>query len=401
MSRNHGVIANYLSFFFLGRIGVAGLAFATDIVLARIVSLEDRGVFYVFLTTISTLSLFLIFGLQNSITAKAASARPANLSILLSHLVLLIPGVVVLMVCLPFSPSDWLGTDDKHLLFYTTTAVMVVIVIRSFILGIGSDRWYLFLLLGDRLIFLVLLILFVHQHQMTPQAAYGASISSLLILTIMGLYYSTGNYEAATKALVNINEFKGIIRYSWGSYLGNFFIQLTSRVSVYFLTWFAGDVSVSIFMTALLLSQLALQFPMFISTLVFRDAAREFNHKMVAKIAWLSLVSAALISLVVFSEREWIIHALYGDQYKSSSEHVGYLLFSGVLMSPVIVIMNSLLGKGHARIYTIVFGVGFLVNLIANIALVPQFKIIGADFAAMISSMVCLIWSIYWFRKLT
>lgn len=398
MSRE--IFLKYFSFL-IGRFGVAGMAFASDIVLARLVSQDSRGSFYVFLTTITTLALLLIWGLQNSVTAKAANRQPASISILLDHLKLLLPGIFILFICTQFLPVDWLGSNKRGLVFFSAGFLMVVMVIRSFLLGIGADRWYLFLLIGDRLLFLLMLVLAVGPQLLLPQSAYGISMAGLLLLSLIGLVHSRSNYDVDTKKFADRDSLKEILKFGLSSYLGNVLIQLMSRASVYVLSWELGSTSVSVFMTALLLSQLALQFPMFISTLVFRDAAREFDSKVVSRIALFSFIFAFVMSFLVYWGRELIIQIIYGETYSISADHVGLLLMGGMMLSPAIVLMNALLGKGHTYLYAGVFGTGFIVNLIANVLLVPQYFILGAGIASVASGAVCLALSYYYFNKLS
>jgi O-antigen/teichoic acid export membrane protein len=121
------------------------------------------------------------------------------------------------------------------------------------------------------------------------------------------------------------------------------------------------------------------------------------SYKQINKLLFVAALSISLLGLLFSKE---IILLIYGEQFAASN-----IIFSIMLWSFVFIFLNCLMMQAliivHKQNISIYTALGaFAVNVILNIILLPQYGVIGAGFAFVITELILFLLNIYVFMKL-
>ncbi|WP_298609397.1 hypothetical protein [uncultured Thiothrix sp.] len=381
----------------LGRSILLFIGLIIDIYIAHITSIEARGEFHLILTSTTLLSSIFLFGLHNSIVVKVANTK--NLYYLFAHIIIITPLIIAMPFFIYLIPQKFLGAryDIISIICFLLT---MIILFRSFFLGISNDIYYIFLMLSDKILLLFFLAFYsseIYQEEIFIDKLY---LYSLIISLTMGflliIKLKINNLIIIRKEKINFTE---ITSFSAKNFFGDLFFQLNYRVGVYFIAYSEGNESISLYMAVFLISQLPQQIPLFLSTLLFRDSAQDFNSSRTIKIASYSFLIALILSAILYVFIDKITLLFYGNQYAHSTKYISYFLLSSILLSPTLVIANSLLGKKCSFEYMLIFGLGFFVTIVSISLSKLTSSIEIAASALAVSAFSSLTFSILFLRK--
>lgn len=104
--------------------------------------------------------------------------------------------------------------------------------------------------------------------------------------------------------------------------------------------------------------------------------------------AAVALLGSLVVSISCWLFRQSIMNALYSHATPYYADVFGYLMWSFIPISLTYVFGTLLTAKGNTRLINIVVGIGMLLNVSLNMALIPIYKALGAAFAALGSQSI-------------
>ena len=114
----------------------------------------------------------------------------------------------------------------------------------------------------------------------------------------------------------------------------------------------------------------------------------------------LSIIIAGIIFLIGFTGKEHIISLIYGAAYVRNMDVFVVLLFMVVQVILNTVYGRGLLAAGKEQFMLKVMVLFAIVNIALNFVLIPQFGIVGAAFAGLVTEIIAFVLQAYYFNKI-
>ncbi|HBU27818.1 TPA: hypothetical protein DEB00_01745 [Candidatus Uhrbacteria bacterium] len=390
-------------------IGQKIVAFVYFALIARIVGVELTGKYFLALTLTTMVGVMADFGLT-SVLIRDIAKRPDQQQGLLAHVLGLKIGLSLLAATIIVGLSFALGYDElTRLLMLTAIVVMILDTFHLTFYGVfrgkhklGVESIGIFVGQIVTLLIGVISLLFAPNLLFLIVALIGGSLWNVLFsayrLARIGIspFAVSFNRQRAKKLLIIALPFA----------LAGIFVKIYSTVDSILLERFLGDEGVGLYSIAYKLTY-AFQFlPMaFVAALypTFSKLIEDKDRKRLADVFHTALWYMSLLAVpVVFgiaTTADIIIPLIYGDAYLGSVLPLQLLIFVLLFIFldfPIGSLLNADDRQGTKT--TIIFWT-MVINVIANVLLIPLIGVLGASVAALLSFTFMLIAGLVVIRK--
>lgn len=386
-----------------------GLAFMATIILARYLGPEDFG------SLAYALSLVAIF----------SSAGHLGLS-----------GLVVREIVRDTKGhASTLGTVAILKVFGMTFGYLMLLVYAFVYEGAGSIEFYLIAIAGVAILFAPTdVIEFWFQAFLQARYTAIARISSHLFtaiykmsLVLLGssvVYFATAQVLQAAlgglllavlfniKSELSINRWRFSLRRArklmkdgWLVYIGSFFAVIYLKVDQVMLRWLSGSQEVGQYAIAAQLSEVWYFLPtvivasFFPSLIELRERNdRLFKIRMQQLLDLLFLVGFSLVVVVTIAA-PWAISILFGPNYASSASILVIHIWAGIFIFMRAAFSKWILIEGALMFSLITQGLGALVNVLMNLALIPLHGGVGAAYATLVSYATASFFALFFHQR--
>ncbi len=370
-----------------------------SILLARGLGKEQRGIYTLAVLLPELLVTFLNLGVASGtvffISRKQTAPNQAiayniNIAFWISLGSILIGCVLILLT------SDTLFPNvPVSLLFLSLLLIPFLLLINylnSIFQGIQDFRTFNIIGMVTQGIMLILVIIFVW---IIPLSTLGAMIS-YLISDILGalllLIILIKRFGGQPKWILHLNKqyIRQIMDYSIKSHLYNSITFLNYRVDNFILNRFAGPSPVGLYSISVGLSERlwipstaigAVIFPR-IASLDDGDSRREVITPLTTRfVLWISIIIAIFAAPLL----AWLIPILYSTEYLGSIQPLLLLIPGTIVFNVSRILSNDIAGRGKPGLNVLISVIALVINIIANIILIPYFNSSGAALASTIS----------------
>lgn len=227
-------------------------------------------------------------------------------------------------------------------------------------------------------------------------------LGNFLVL-LLSLYFHRSNISFDIK-LNWPNIFK-VSQYGIKLSASNLLLVIIANTSVFFIQYFSGKDfdQVGLFSRSIAISSLALLIPSAVGPLLFSRWSEIRNReifKLEVEKALRIFTSMSLIIItisIVFSK--YIIYFLYGKEYLSIQISLIILIISLLFQCMSEVLNNYLASQGKAILTFYSLVNAFIILLVGNFLLIPQFQINGAAIAVLLCAVTNSICLFYYVNK--
>lgn len=249
------------------------------------------------------------------------------------------------------------------------------------------------------LLFLFLFVVLLKLH------VFGAALITLFVgvTTLAFSFYMLSNSvrfsrEKEPKIISKLIK-KGIV-YA----VALFILNLNYKIDIIFLERLSNSVEVGIYSIGVNLSELIWQIPAAMGMVLFSKSA---NSKLdmdavdratrLLRISWVPII---IITVLFWVFAPLFVPFVYGEEFIRSSEVIR-LLLPGVLAMVLFKILNAdLAGRGFPLFALKVYVIALIINIVANLILIPAYGANGAAIGSTISySVGAILFSIAYYRK--
>ena len=405
----------------LGTFFGAGLAFITQIILARTLGSESFGLFTSTLAIITLISPLAVFGIpQLWLKVFGEEGWNARRWVTPSFFVTLGSTALVIILLLTWA-----------LLFNNNYQTQVLIFILSiYILGqvsleLVSSKYQLEenyvrlaqLQLIPHLMRFILVVFFIIFFKEFISAKYIAIIYSIVSIfftlyamiqinkIMKGEFLLKGHKEESIQVYKSV-KIKKIIKNSWPFSLATFFYLIYFQSDLILVKYFVGNHAAGIYNVAFTIIVAIFLFPSiiyqkFLLSKIHRWANHDKNklYQVYKKGNILMLTSGIIILMLVLSTSSYIIPLLFGTEYNEAVKILNILAIS----IPIIFLAHSsgsmLVTKNHMKLKVKYMGTVALINITLNIFVIPIYGAIGASITTNISNVLLLFLYYYGTRK--
>lgn len=181
-----------------------------------------------------------------------------------------------------------------------------------------------------------------------------------------------------------------VLKYGLISHAGNLVTFLNYRVDIYLLGALAGMHAVGIYAVTVPITEAVWLLANAASTVIFplvasRQGEVGDKNKTTPFVSRWVFMATVACALIIGGASNQIIAIFFGAAYAEAGRALLWLLPGVALWSVARVLSNDIAGRGRPEINLAISVVALIVNVIANILLIPKFGVIGAAMASSIS----------------
>jgi Membrane protein involved in the export of O-antigen and teichoic acid len=390
------------------KIITTGLAILVSIVLARYLGASDFGTMNYLISFIAILMPFSALGLNAIIVRELVNGKVESGTILGTSLTLrALGGVSVLLAtvigCLTFDnklliSSNWLilgalGSSFSSLLvfdFYFQSLVQSHYVVKTRMIV---------LVLSSSLKFIAV------YYQISLNTFLGLVVlEPILIGFILYLFFRSENTKLISFRF-DFKYAKELISQSKWLILSGFMAVVYLKIDQLMIGEMLGSKDLGVYSVAVRMSEVWYFFPTAIVASFFPKLLKsrleprlyEYNlQRLCDVLCWFGISVAIIVSLISSS----LINILYGDEYRFASSVLNVHIWAGVFMFMRALLSKWLIAEGLLKFSLLTHGVAAIVNVVLNYLWIPQYGIIGAAWATLISYALSS-YFVLWFNRET
>lgn len=377
---------------FASQVVGTGLGILTGILLARLLGPAAKGDYYLLVLMPATALVLLQVGLPQALqfyTARGHMAGILTKSVVLTVALTLAAalGAAAILPLIRDEAMGSIGLEQIAFAFVGFPLGLSAMFTTAIVMGRQAVRWYAGANLAGAIAGIVLLVVVF--------GAFGASVNTAIAVYLLSLGVQTAGFAAGARAVRSASQssrhvsYRELFGYGLPFYPGSLAVFLSYRVDAYLIAFLIVDASepLGYYSMAVGLAEMVYFFPKAVSTLFFPHVAsspREEADRQVPLVARVTmLVTGAFAILLVPAAIVliWVILPAYGP----SMPPLLVLLPGCVALSSSYVLNGYLRGIGRPGVTSTISVVSLVVNIVANLILIPRFGIVGAAGASLVS----------------
>ena len=404
---------NAFALLWLGTLLGAGLAFLTQIVLARKLGSEDYGIFSAVLAMVTLITPLAGFGVSQlwlKVFGQEGWHAKKWLSSSFQLVILSTITVLISLFCWAF-----FGKHDeitRILIFITSFYILGQVSIELVSSKLQLEERYMYLAIWQfsphflRFILACTLLFLFSSWATIKDIAYVYAFVAIIFLLVgiiqlvnmqKGNFSLKGHTKEKSAGYLNVT-LTNVLQNTWPFGLAAFFHLIYFQSDIILIKYMVGDHEAGIYNVSFTIMVAVYMFPAvlyqkFLLPKLHRWANqdREKFHKVYHKGNIAMLILGIIAMLLVWLLSAWAIPFLFGDEYQNSVIILNILAVS----SPIIFVAFSagaaLVTQEHMKLKVKYMGFVALINLGLNLLLIPNYGANGAAVATVLSNLVLLI----------
>lgn len=370
----------------------AAIGVVNGILVARLLGPAGKGEYYLLILLPTTMMILLQFGLPQAFAFFSARGQVAGLvakSFALTALLSLV-GFAIVFVLLPLLESAILhgvSVDLVILAFLVLPLLLQAPLSAAIVIGRQAVRWYAAVKLSQPLITTVLLVISLGVLGQGVAGAIGVFVLVAAINTV-------GFIVAAVRVGRTVPgargaPFREIVSYGLRFYPGSLSGFFSYRTDAFLIAFLLADPTEALgyYSMSVALAEMIFLFPSAVATIFFphvAGSAREDSDRQVPLVSRVTLLLSGVVALLLIPCAVVLIWAVL-PAFGPSIAPFLVLLPGVVALSGARVVGGYVTGIGRPGINSIVSVVALVVNVVANLILIPRIGIVGAAVASLIS----------------
>ncbi len=371
----------------------AGVGVINGFLLARLLGPAGKGDYYILVLVPSTAMVLLQLGLPQAFGYFAARGRVVGMVAKAFVLTTLLTGVAILAgaALLPLLRREILhgfGLDQILFAFLAFPLALNSTLTTGVVTGRQAVRWYAGTVMANQLSTSALLV------AVTLGGLALTVNGAIAIYLIAWVIYAAGFALGARRAIAAAPDaepasYRDLFGYGLPFFPGSLAGFFSARVDVFLLALLMADVSEKLgyYSIAVGLAEMVFLFPRAVSTLFFPLVAgspREESDGQVAIISRVTLLVTGGFAILLIPAAA-ILLSVFLPAFRPSFLPLLVLLPGVVALSAANVVGGYLAGIGRPGLISALGVVSLAANVVANLLLIPQFGIIGASAASLVS----------------
>jgi O-antigen/teichoic acid export membrane protein len=389
--RLEGLSDRVLTLFVTSILGT-GIGILVGFLLARVLGPAGKGDFYLITLFPVTIMVLIQLGLPQAFGFFAARGQTTgiNTKTVILTVALAGPAFALTIAILPALRATILDSIDPSEIILGLVVLPLALnatFTTGVLLGRQSVRWYSAVNLGQSACSVVMYVVLVGVFGFGLVGALWAFVVCYIVGTLayfLGSVRVSGVVPGRTGV-----SYRELFGYGLPYYPGTLTNFLSLRVDVYLLAWILPDPSAPLgyYSMAVTIAQLVFFLPNAVSSVFFPHVAgttREDADRQVAMVARVTLLltGAMAIALVPFSI---VLIRVLLPAFEQALAPLFVILPGVVALSQTKVLSSYLAGLGMTAVTSYANVASLVVNVVANLLLIPSFGIVGAAAASLIS----------------
>jgi O-antigen/teichoic acid export membrane protein len=377
---------------FAAQVVTAGIGIVNSLLFARLLGPEVKGDYYLLTLVPNTVLVLVQFGLPAALGFYSARGRTTAIVRRAISLAIFLSAVALLAVfmALPALESALLKGIDPTLIVVSMCVIPVLVVatfMSSIVIALRSVRWYAAVNIGQSVVSTILLVVLIGILGFQIEGA----IATYMVAASFGMIgLAMGAVRAVRRVRLGLAVTYGeLLRYGLPLYPASLTSFFSSRADVFMIAALVSDASASLgyYSMAVTLAEMATYLPSAVSSVFLphvAGAAREDADRHVTTVARSTILLTG-ITAILLAPAGAILIAVVLPAFTPALPALYVLLPAVVSLAIARVVGEYVSGLGLTGRTSAATVLGFVVNLVANIILIPRYGIVGAAAASLIS----------------
>jgi O-antigen/teichoic acid export membrane protein len=390
-------------------IATIGGSFLVGVLLARGLSVEDRGIMALVMAFPYTIASLANLGLpQANIYLLGREKFPPKTILASALTAALFLGVLALLAMYGLKDTALLtflrGLPGEYYLLLL--ALVPLLLVDGVLLSIlrARQRFDLFNLrrLANTLLLLAGLAaaLLIFRGELASVVWVYAAVTAVLV----GLSLFLTRKVVPLSLGFNTSFTSSSVRFGLKSYLQNLFGALNYRLDIYLLAFFLAPEQVAFYAIAVSVAEVAWYIPNTVGLVLFprlSNAPLEEIHAITARVCR-STVAATFMIVVLIGTAGWLlVPAIYGAPYQASVLPLLILMPGVIFMAIYKVLTRNFTSRDRQQVSILAAFLAMLTNIGLNLILIPLYGVPGAAFASTLSYSLAGILLLIFFTRET
>lgn len=406
-----GVFTKNTLITFVTRVLTAVFGIIITIIIARALGAEGQGIYSLAVLLPNTLFTFALFGINTStifyIGKKKYSPPEIFGNNIFFTLFFSLLSVLVGLVIIYFFGGKIFPGVEKSYLFLALSVLpfnIFFILISSVLLGLQKIKKYNFIAFFQSFLYLSLIAALVLALRLGIGAAILVQTISYLLASLV-LFFVAKKESGGMVLKLNKEYVKDATGYGLKNYLSWVLYFLHYRINMFLINIFLNPIAVGVYFIAVRLAESIWLISQSVTTVLFPKVSSENNEKNLKEFTPLVfrnvLFVTFFVAFLLFVLSHWLIVFFYSNEFLGSVLPLQILLFGTPLIAGWQVLANDIGGRGKPMINTYISGFSVILNITANIFLIPKLGITGAALATDISYSALFLITIFVYAKIS
>jgi O-antigen/teichoic acid export membrane protein len=389
---------------YLTQLFVVALGFVNSILVTRILGPEGRGLFAVANTLSATGVQLGNLGLQSSNTYYV-SRDPRKLFVLLGNSLVVSAGcgIVMLVVFLLLQLRPEIAPIRGTLLTLTFLAVpagLASLLLQNLLIGTQQIRAYNAIDLTTRVLAVLLVAATAPLGLVSPEVIFALVLATV----VLGAAWSFLRLRAQLHGPISWSPetLRACLPYGLRAYLATLFGFLVLKSDIVLVTYLRGAVETGYYAIAIGLADILLMLPLVVGMILFPklSAAPDLaaRWRLVRRVLTVMVPATPLGLVVTYFAAGPLIRLAYGTAFSPSTAAVGWLLPGIGCYAINGILMNFFASCGMPMVVVYSPFVALVVNVCANLLLVPRMGFVGASISSSLAYGLMLLISVLYIR---
>ena len=402
LSGNNETMLSKFAASFGGQIGVFVLAFIAQIVLARMLGPEGKGI-YSMVVLIVNVTYHFSHGSLSSANSHFTGRYPeARSGIIGNNLVITIVwGGLVTITFLLFADtiiSHFYPKLDLSLVKLTVLCLPSLLLLEysnATVKGQNQILRYSILLALRDFAFLCFLAVPVFLGSLSVRYAVGSWAMVVIGMSLISAFVALSGNQFKLK--IDFQVWKSMIRFSLQSHIANLTTFLKTRLDWLLIGFFINLTALGYYSNAVQIISLLAFFPTAIAQVIGPHISWRENQAgnvLTPVLCRITLFISVLIGILLVLFGEIAISFAFGKDFLPSYPIMVMLLPGGIALCLVKILAGDLGGRGLPKYAMKISFVVLIVNIISNMSLIPFFGVLGAAIAASTTHLITAV--LFW-----
>jgi O-antigen/teichoic acid export membrane protein len=383
---------------FVTQILTAGIGVFNAFLFARLAGPAGKGDYYLLVLLPNTTMVLAQLGLPTALGFYAARGKTHGIvrKALVLSVTLSAFALMVVVAFLPLLRESLLRGLQPSLVIASACAIPILMIATftsSIVIALRALRWYAAVMLTQSVASSILLVLLV--------GVLGLGVPGALAMYLMtALIGMSGLWAGAARASAKVPQpskvtFRELFRYGLPLYPASVTMFFSYRADVFLLAVLVADASVALgyYSMAVTLAEMVAYLPSAVSSIFLPHVAaaqREDADRHVLTVARVTLLLTGVTALALAPAATILIRVLL-PAFVPALPALYVLLPGVVALSVAKVVGEYISGLGLTALTSAATVFAFIVNIAANLILIPILGIVGASAASLLSYSVSAI----------
>lgn len=382
--------------------------------ITRSLSVENYGLYNVFINTILIITSFLSLGIDSASGYVLQNQKHNQDKVILNifYLTIFISIIAFIVFNLIFKivPYGSLNGIPPDLQSYATIigiGTLFTNVLYTILIGKMDFKNYAIFSIGPNVIFIILLCIFLIYKEITLQHVIISFMTGFIITSILLIIYFFRSVK-----IFSIKNFKidfviqkYILKFGLKSYVSNLITILNYRINIFIIAHYLGSKETGIYSSCLVIIDFIWLLPATISSVTypwFSNPSMSAQRKVMIPIITRVVIFLTFIATLLFYILgDYLVNIVFGSKFTDTRSLFLYLGPGIILMAGSKIINVDFAAQGKPQINIYLNLMALIITVISNFLLIPRFNLVGAAIATSISFVIWFSVSLLIYCKIT